>query len=1333
MPLAAAYNMEPDASDAKKLVDAGPLGINGHLGEGVVYIAGGHDGKGHALQFSGAGENIARVDDPKLIQRLGSPITFTVWVRPDALGPLHGMAPIVAKRSADWMAGPFDFGIGDNGGVVIDAFNGRDWNGNAYTGPMVKVGEWVHLAFTHAPNGDRVIYVNGKAIDTRHVDGNLAANDEPLQFGRKGDMRFKGLMEAAHFYAAALTPAQIQEDLNGTLQTRAAVAADIAPSTQYASLRLARWDMPRGFSEHYAPTRQTAQRKDGPDAVDWPTLTLRVSDTESRPLWTKDGDDGQFFPLRDEPQRTPIFQQPYDHVIQPGNHWLRALKWTMWGQRYVYTTDNTARSWGSEYELWTFPVKITGAGPGDVKNVALSVDGKTIYTNAGPLHSLTLLLPQNEAGHPYQLSVAGRPAVTFNAGLEPMVSGDPVYRQMAVNLTVPGSPKITVASLPHSDTFPNPKEWAEDMASLGKDLPAPVAPVRTVANIAQHVGVDVPRSPETVYAMSLTHGMSGGFKYHSEQGPGFPNGSVDEYARFVADQGYDRVFEQSGNAVLANAQDPNSYEHWMLALAQNGIQAGLNDVALADANLTFYSANLPDYHAPKYRDAQLLAQRFARFPNFVGLTIGADNAAYVPYWDWAAPIPNRPWGEAFTAFQGTRPLKAPVSPLSKSGKTYEYVAPKQSEFLDYLARYDKDFEQYGYFARAVQEVDPKLVLTTGSFGSSPGVGGSGGYPWASPPGKPMFTGLPVLQTYDWNEQGSSKPMHNAALMDRLKSYFPDKPGWALLDDFHLFFGREPMQRAYALALTRGVQGVGTNFLANPDNIKAFSAAPDFLDAQRELFSWVHKYGGVYAQTAPLPTIGILFSHPQAESRGSGYVVHGDHEGMTTEALFLCHAAGWPAKIITPEEVRRGLPPSMKAILLVGLPRIDDSWHWYDGLAPQLQAFVQHGGRILTDDESVSPLPATQTNMQIMSYVTNRDMDWTPELIARNLVNIQKLQAAMQGIPPPFTASSDPTVWAVPTIAGDTQYVTIVNQAVPDGRNASRVIKPQTGTLAWNTSRPIYDVRLGRKITSAEAKTVDLTKDGFQFYALPPAPVVAPKVAVTPNADGFYRAIVTIANPQPMRGIPVQITVTQGSQTATVYSATGLVAKLPLAVNDRAGTYTVTATELLSGLSGQSSVSVPGRTSVKSTSDVSALARFVARKSIPLTIALTPEQMADGETQLAAKMLAAYYKKQGRKAQILLIEPNRVVLSLQPLAAAQPFPRWKTIDSDLILFGLPSNNILLLDEARGSLLPDAQSLPPDRGLVAVTYSPFVGERNVVNILARDPAGMRDAVSHLTQGH
>ena len=1573
--------MEPDAKDARKFADAGPLHIDGRINDGVKYVADGH--KGYALRFSGAGEDTARVDNPKLINRAGAPISVTMWIKPEAWSDRAAFTALLTKTTEAWIGKPFAFAIGDNGNLGFDGPNG-----GGYSEPLLKMGEWQHVAVTFQAGGDRILYINGKEVSRTAAGPDLQDNEEPLIFGAEhgyngpggNRSKYKGLMDEAAIYAAALTPEQILLDMYDKLQTRAATLADFAPRKQNVHLSLVRADMPTGNMPRNGHTRQTAQRRSGPDAVDWPEMKLKIGANQTQTLWKNGAEETAVLPCREGNEGRAMFQREDDAVIAPGNHWIRAFKWVMWGRRFVHTTDSAVRMDGTNYDLWTFPVKIAGPGQADIKSVILKCEGETIFTRNEALHSLTLLLPQNVPGKPYEIRVNGAAPFTFNVGLKPVTLGSPKdgFQTFAQTIEANGA-KITIATVDSPETFPNPNEWNEDEAAIaqgmayvaaqknankegvplvadykmepdaatggtlvdagalgfngklrdgaefvdgghhGKALklaggkaraevsnPALDSLTRNVsftawikadalpnadsaqivtkrpgwwtgkpfsldvnrdgtigfsgndgtwepnmrgadsakikvgewAHVAfsyqaggeevlylngkavasrranrplsgnkealifgfeqggdfnggrtvgfqgliddahlydaaltaeqiqadmagtlktravlagsnpvpetfvmkpetdwtKRVGAEVPRSPEQFYVMSLTHGMSGGFKYYAEQGPRF-NGDMEPYAKYLAGLNIDTDFEQSNDGVINNSTDPNSFEHWMAALAKNGVKGGLNNVSLNDADQSLYSYTLADFHAPKYRDAQLLAQRFARFPNFIGETMGADNAAYTWYWDWAGPEPTKFWGESVALLvnggknAGDKKIATPRAPGMPPDKAHEVAAKTNADYLDYINKFDEAFRQYGYLAGGVWEVSPNLMLTTGSFGSSPGVGSSGGYSWATAPGKPMFEGLPVLQAYDWNESSSSKPMHNEALTDRLRSWYPNKPAWALLDNFGLFFRREPMQRQFALALTRGVKAVGTQFFPIPENT---ADKPGVTDAYREIGAWVRKYGGAYAMTEPAPTVGILFVEGQAVSRANSYSERGPQEGKTTEALFICHAAGWPAKIITPEEIKRGLPPSMKAILLVGLNKIDDSWHWHDGLTDDLTKFTAGGGRLITDDESVSPIPATSSGMTVFAYASQSDTDNAPLLFRRNSANIEKLRKAMQGISAPMASSTEPTVWAVPTVAGDVQYVTAVNWGYEDGKNASQYMKPQIGQLTWNTNRPIYDVRLRRRITPEEAANCDLTKDGFRYYALPPSVIKTPGIRVSPDPYGYLTAYVTANS---VTGIPVEITITKGGETATVYSATGLGAKLPLKISDAPGAYQIKATELLSGLTAE----ITTRTGVKGMmpGEIRAiwhpgdeLLIFAARKTVPLTIALTPKQAENPQIMALAKKLAAFYESKGRTAQMGRIEPGGVVVSLQPLQAAQTYPRWKTVDADLVLLGAPTDNLLLLDEARGFLLPaEALNVPAGQASVSLAYSPFVGERQVINIVANDAAGLQAGVSRL----
>jgi len=727
---------------------------------------------------------------------------------------------------------------------------------------------------------------------------------------------------------------------------------------------------------------------------------------------------------------------------------------------------------------------------------------------------------------------------------------------------------------------------------------------------------------------------------------------------------------------------------------------------------------LPDYRAPLFRDIQLFGQKLNREGNFAGISIGADNAAYESFWSWAPPEPGRPWGEAFVSFASEgkstpqRPL-AQVEPKSLGGTA------SVKEFQDYIARYNKGFEQYGYFNRALTSINPKLSATTGSFGSSPGVGGRGGYPWATIPAKNLFANLDVMQAYDWNEVSSSKPLHNVALLDRARSYYPNKQLRSLIDDFKLFFGREARQRAYVLAATRGIDTIGTSFLASPYNAK-----PNVYADQKELYGFLKSRGGAFKNTRPDAQIGILYVNEQAILRRVNQenypkddaLLGGSHEGKVTEALIMAQAAGFPAKVITPEELKRGVGASMKAILLVGLSREDATWNWSDGMEADLAKFVAGGGKILRDTQSVAPVASVETGIAMRSYVIQDGEDQMPRILERNAGNIEMLRKALVGLAKPVAKSNNPTVWAIPHTTGDVQYVSVVNWASQAGQNGSYFVKPQTGTLQWNTAREIYDLDAGGKTTLEAAKTVDLTKEGFQIYALPAKPVTAPTIATAVGADGFYHATVDVNG---MKGVPVQIQLIKGGEAAIVYGASGEPIALPFK-NDEAATITLTATELLSDRNASATVKTT-KTVAPNDAQTANIQRFLARKT-PLTLALTPAQKGDAKIQALATRLAKWMKAKGRKVEMGSVEPNGVILSPQPLKTSQFYPRWRTVESDLVLLGAPENNLLIFDQMRGALLGGQSS-------VVVTHSPFVGEYDALNIVGDDAAGLANLVVQL----
>ncbi|RAV03632.1 discoidin domain-containing protein [Paenibacillus sp. YN15] len=1371
VPLIARYEMEPDAQNATLLADSSGLGLSGAIAAPAAFVDG-RQGGGKALSLTGADQ--AKVANTGLLDKISNEMTISAWIKPQ---DLNSFQPIVSKRDANWKGTTFYLGLEGNK-LRFGYDYGEKWNIWSFTSPAIQAGQWFHVAVAFEEGTGVKFYVNGTLIGSvspaAAYPGALP-NDVDMLIGTEwhydSGLRamikygFRGLIDSLRVYGAALTFDQIQADKNGTIATRPAEAGDFAVPEKYATFRLERFDMPVGLfssASTNSKTRQLAARADGPDAVDWPAITLTIPQADGSAKTVQPFAAGAEYKteiwLQQSPNSMPNLRQPYDNVLNPGGHWVRGLYWR-WGQTYMYTTDPTARTWGWDHSLWVFPVKISSASAGAVKNVVLKSEGTEIYNSGSKtFNSLTLLLPQNEKGKPYELWVDGRGPVAFDAGLKDIEPGNPKDEPIEVDLQLPGSgPAIAVKTLNKPETFPNQAKWNEDAAALSAAKPATPSYTPASGSLQSRIGTEVPRSPTGVNFIYLPHGMSAGGFFHSEHPENAASyqsiGSPADYAAYVADTGYDRVFEFANFS--ANPPESNNHDKVAKELADRGVQFGLipmtdlNYFDLRSQNLPFYTAYLPDFHQPLYRILQLGLQRLGIYPNLAGVSLGADNAGYAQYWDWAAPHPNRPWGRAYEQFQtlSGQPLVTPLAPSLQgtyNPKSHEHFAETTKAFTDYIARYNDTFRNYGYFARAVQAVDPGLAMTTGSFGSSPGVGARGGWNWATIPGKEMHEEIPVQSAYDWNELASSKPLHQVALLDRLKSYNPVKTTWALQDDFSLFFGKADREKTYAMTLTRGIQSIGTNSLPND---RGNVAKPQMIAEQKELYQWIHKYGGAYAMTEPEPSIGILYVNEQALLR-AGYapdnagaqpteqgLLNASHEGKVTEALFMTHAAGWPSKVITPEELKRGLPSTVKTILLTGLNQYDDSWHWYDGITAELDAFVEQGGVIIRDAESVSPVASVASGMNIRAYTIQSNTDQTRLLLERNADNISILRSLMAGKPQPEAVSASSTVWAVPTRAGDTRYVTVLNEQHSTEPGNEQHLVGQTGEISWNTSRPIYDVRLGRQVTQAEASQVDLNAHGFQWYALPPAEVTVPEISLSLGESGFYEAAAMIANPDPMTGIPLEWTVAPagGGGPAAVYSATGLSAQLPLKATD-AGGYTVTVKELLSGLSASVQITAPaqptapeGSVRIDRTEQVLA---FTARTGKPLTVALTASQNADPAMVAEANRLVQYYAGKGRSAALGLAEPGGVVRSLQDYKTYLAYPQWKTEETDLILLGSSATNVLLLDQARGFLLPEqGNGLAAGEAAVSYTNSAFVGEYDVLNIIANDAAGITAAVNAL----
>ena len=342
-----------------------------------------------------------------------------------------------------------------------------------------------------------------------------------------------------------------------------------------------------------------------------------------------------------------------------------------------------------------------------MKNVDLKAAGDVFYHKAGPWRGLTLLLPQNEPGKPYELSVDGRPPVKFQAGLQPFRSGASPgnrhspqcrHRWRRAQNHRPQSHQTRRVSEPEGmgRRSRRPRKTAAPRAIFRESCRAPA----------------LPWHPDAVFAPDHLRGSA----------PAWNERRV--FCQRHETRGVCQIRRRSGfrhhlRSRVCAARAPPTRKA-LNGAARNlpgracalGLQydQNWNRPSLQHPNLAFLAHTLPDWHGPLYRSVSLATQRFARMPNFAGLNIGSDNAGYASYWNWAPPIPDRPWGEGMIAFFGSPQPKVPRAPsLGPVEAAFEVpVKRPKVEFTRYVEHYaDTSFREYALLRRcAIREVDP---------------------------------------------------------------------------------------------------------------------------------------------------------------------------------------------------------------------------------------------------------------------------------------------------------------------------------------------------------------------------------------------------------------------------------------------------------------------------------------------------------------------------------------------------------------------------------------------------------------------------------------------------
>lgn len=180
--------------------------LRGHTGTitGAAWSSTGRFGR--ALLFDGENDLVTVADAAAL--DLTDRMTLEAWVRPSTTGAWH---TVLLKEGPSGLS----YGLYSSDESGRPSAYLRIGGDVGATGPTtVPVNTWSHLALTYDGTALR-LYVNGVLAATRSVTGSASTSSNPLRVGGNvvwGEY-FAGLIDEVRVYDRALTPAEIQADM----------------------------------------------------------------------------------------------------------------------------------------------------------------------------------------------------------------------------------------------------------------------------------------------------------------------------------------------------------------------------------------------------------------------------------------------------------------------------------------------------------------------------------------------------------------------------------------------------------------------------------------------------------------------------------------------------------------------------------------------------------------------------------------------------------------------------------------------------------------------------------------------------------------------------------------------------------------------------------------------------------------------------------------------------------------------------------------------------------------------------------------------------------------
>jgi len=201
-----------ETANAVQAADASGNGFRAGCNGGVTPQADGC--RGRCVSFDGSAW--LRVDEPAVFN--APDLTFSLWIKPATVSGRRGL---VSKRFA---GGESPFILTQNGACI--GFEATDadhhWSFNFTSRPVLKEGQWTHVAAAARRGQGVILYADGQAVAEKKNPADRVANDEPLILGREqwgGDPAttrtpgfFSGRMDEVKAWTRALSAEEVRAE-----------------------------------------------------------------------------------------------------------------------------------------------------------------------------------------------------------------------------------------------------------------------------------------------------------------------------------------------------------------------------------------------------------------------------------------------------------------------------------------------------------------------------------------------------------------------------------------------------------------------------------------------------------------------------------------------------------------------------------------------------------------------------------------------------------------------------------------------------------------------------------------------------------------------------------------------------------------------------------------------------------------------------------------------------------------------------------------------------------------------------------------------------------------